>query len=88
MEFFMKVLVALAALATLIASPACAQTPWQGYRSSYGAYAQAPSQVFARPYVVTPRRPFAVYSTPNNYVGYDPDPSVRDQLARDPSQGD
>jgi hypothetical protein len=95
-EFFMKVIVALAALATVIASPAFAQAPWQGYRWSYGAYAgapywaygayaPAPGLAFARPYVV---RPFSVYDTRGNYVGSDPDPRVRFQLHSDPTQGD
>jgi hypothetical protein len=29
-----------------------------------------------------------VYDVRGQYVGSDPDPTVRDQLARDPSQGD
>jgi hypothetical protein len=133
MEVSMKILVAAGLLAaTLSASPALAQYPWQpaglGYRSccygagfayrpvayrarhrayarvprrayarapyraygrapyrAYGAYALAPGLAFARPLVP---RPFSVYNTQSNYVGSDPDPRVRDQLARDPSQAD
>jgi hypothetical protein len=54
------------------------------YRA-YGAYALAPGRAFARPFVP---RPFSVYDTQGYYVGSDPDPRVRDQLARDPSQAD
>ena len=86
----MKTLLTTVALAAVIATPALAQTArtqnqWTnpsafGAESSYG--------------ISTVRRPAAavqrgnVYDTRNQYVGSDPDPSVRDQLSRDPSQSD
>jgi uncharacterized membrane protein len=85
-----KTLLTTAALAAAVATPALAQTTrtqnqWTnpsafGAESSYG--------------ISTTRRPSAavqqgnVYDTRNQYVGSDPDPSVRDQLSRDPSQSD
>jgi hypothetical protein len=38
------------------------------------------------PRSITPRND--VYEQRGNYVGSDPDPRVRDQMQRDPSQGD
>jgi len=65
------------------------RAPYRAYARApyraYGAYALAPGLAFARPFV---SRPFSVYDTRSDYVGSDPDPRVRDQLARDPSQGD
>jgi hypothetical protein len=136
-EFPMKLLLATAALATLVSSSAHAQygnwrgdyrayaqvPPYAAYRSygfnrayaqvppyagysSYGynrAYAQVPPYAayygaYAQaPYFSTPgfydlygRRapyPYSVYDIRGQYVGSDPDPRVRNQLARDPSQG-
>ena len=67
---------------------AYAQVP--PYAAYYGAYAQAP--YFRTPgfYDLYGRRspyPYSVYDTRGQYVGSDPDPSVRSQLARDPTQG-
>jgi hypothetical protein len=67
--------------------------PYAAYRSNgyYGAYAQAPSyrnpgfyDLYGRlsPY------PYSVYNDRGQYIGSDPDPRVRNQLARDPTQGD
>jgi len=74
------------ALSVALATPALSQTadraPEQAqYRSNdYGSYAR-----------VTPRpginRRNNVYGS-HGYVGSDPDPRVRDQLRRDPTQGD
>jgi hypothetical protein len=148
-EFPMKLLLATAALATLVSSSAHAQygnwrgdyrayaqvppyaayrsygfnrayaqvPPYAAYRSYgsnrayaqaaryapyYGAYAQVPPYAaygaYAQaPYFSTPgfydlygRRapyPYSVYDIRGQYVGSDPDPRVRSQLARDPSQG-
>ena len=62
---------------------AYAQVP--PYAAYYGAYAQTPGfyDLYGRrsPY------PFSVYDTRGVYVGSDPDPRVRNQLARDPTQG-
>ena len=67
---------------------AYAQVP--PYSAYYGAYAQAP--YFRSPgfYDVYGRRspyPYSVYDIRGVYVGSDPDPTVRSQLARDPGQG-
>src|SRR5215510_11728577 len=67
---------------------AYAQVP--PYAASYGAYAQAP--YFRTPgfYDLYGRRspyPYSVYDIRGAYIGSDPDPTVRSQLARDPGQG-
>jgi len=67
---------------------AYAQVP--PYSAYYGAYAQAP--YFRTPgfYDVYGRRspyPYSVYDVRGAYIGSDPDPTVRSQLARDPGQG-
>jgi hypothetical protein len=115
----MKILLATAALVTLVSSSAHAQygvwrgdyrayaqaPPYSAYRS-YGfnrAYAQVPPpaayyRAYAQaPYYSTPGfydlygrlspYPSSVYGIRGQYVGSDPDPRVRNQLARDPSQG-
>jgi len=67
---------------------AYAQVP--PYIGAYGAYAQAP--YFSTPgfYDLYGRRapyPYSVYSVRGVYIGSDPDPRVRSQLANDPGQG-
>jgi hypothetical protein len=99
----MKLLTTTAALVTLIASPAFAQyqDPYQyGQYSGYGpsayqaygyvapgeAYAQGP---YAGAYYGRSANPaFDVYNTRGRYIGSDPDPRVRSELARDPAYGD
>ena len=81
-----------AGLAAVIASPALAQNgkhrvsrdpyaasnPYASYAAPYGDYrAQRPST-----------RGTTVYDIRGQRIGSDPDATVRDQLARDPSQGD
>ena len=118
----MRILLATAALATLLSSSAHAQygvgrgyyrayaqvPPPAAYRS-YGfnsAYAQVPPPAAYRSYgfsgayaqVPTPSTydlygyrspyPYSVYDVRGQYVGSDADPRVRNQLARDPAQGD
>jgi hypothetical protein len=72
-------------------SGAYAQVPPAAYRSYgfNGPYAQAPITPsvydlygYRSPY------PYTVYGVRGQYVGADPDPRVRSQLARDPAQGD
>jgi len=61
--------------------------PYAGY---YGAYAQAPyyrTPGFYDLYGTLSPYPFSVYDIRGRYVGSDPDPRIRDQLRRDPSQG-
>jgi len=83
----MKMLLATVALATLLASPALSQTASQ-YRA-YGLY-RAPPPATYNSYAYG-RRPliqgWTVYDITGRYVGRDPDPNVRSQLARDPTQG-
>jgi len=67
---------------------AYAQVP--PYAAYYGAYAQYP--YFRTPgnynlYGNPAPYPFSVYDVRGRYIGSDPDPRVRDQLARDPRQG-
>jgi hypothetical protein len=67
---------------------AYAQVP--PYSAYYGAYAQAPYFRSAGFYDVYGRRspyPYSVYDIRGVYIGSDPDPTVRSQLARDPGQG-
>ena len=68
---------------------AYAQVP--PYAAYYGAYAQAPYYRTPGLYDLYGRRspyPNSVYDTRGRYVGSDPDPTVRSQLARDPTQGE
>jgi hypothetical protein len=67
---------------------AYAQVP--PYAASYGAYAQAPYYRSPGLYDLYGRRspyPYSVYDTRGVYIGSDPDPRVRSQLANDPGQG-
>jgi hypothetical protein len=79
------------------ASRAYAQVP--PYAASR-AYARVPPYAASRAYAQTPSTtgydvygyrspyPYSVYDIRGAYVGSDPDARVRNQLARDPSQGD
>jgi hypothetical protein len=97
-EFPMKILLATIALATLLSSSAHAQYGvWRGgynggyYGGYYGAYAQAPYYRAPGLYDLYGYRspyPYSVYNDRGQYIGSDPDPRVRDQLRRDPTQGD
>jgi hypothetical protein len=95
----MKKLVATVSLAAgltaVVASPALAQSgrhrhvaraPYAA-SSPFGAYAAAPYGSY-RPVRPSTRGSHSVYDVRGNRVGSDPDPLVRDQLARDPTQGD
>ena len=60
------------------------------YAAYYGAYAQ--SEYYRTPgfydlYGRLSPYPYSVYDVRGRYIGSDPDPRVRDQLRRDPSQG-
>ena len=60
------------------------------YSAYYGAYAQAPyfrTPGFYDLYGYASPYPYSVYDVRGRYIGSDPDPRVRDQLRRDPSQG-
>jgi hypothetical protein len=80
----MKKFITAAALVAVIASPAFAQM-----------FARAPARHHVQQHSSNPayhayhsRNPaYDVYDDRGQYVGSDPDPLVRDQLAHDPSQG-
>jgi hypothetical protein len=83
-------LLAATVLAAAVTTPALAQTrsqdQWRGpftFERDYSGSAYG---------MTTPRRPmtrsYDVYDQRGQYLGTDPDPSVRDQLRRDPTQGD
>ena len=75
-------------LAAAVSTPALAQTraqDWRGplgYERGYSGYAYSYGQ---RRFM---NRPYNVYGPRGEFLGRDPDPAVRDQLRRDPSQGD
>jgi len=79
----MKTLLATVALAAAVASPALAQTrvtvPYQ-YAYEGGTYG------YVKPWerhTHSASPSYDVYDTRGNYVGSDPDPFIRDELARD-----
>lgn len=85
----MKMLLAAAALLTLLASDALAQSRWRGAYRSYGLW-WAPGQANAlAPYYGRRSlyRSRNVYDTSGFFIGRDPDPNVRAQLRRDPETG-
>jgi hypothetical protein len=70
---------------------AYAQVPPPAAYRSYGfsgAYAQVPTPSTYDLYGYRSPYPYSVYDVRGQYVGSDPDPHVRSQLARDPTQGD
>jgi hypothetical protein len=83
-----------AGLAAVIASPALAQNgkhrqvraPYAA-SNPFSAYAAAPYGSY-RPVRPSARGSYSVYDIRGHRIGSDPDATVRDQLARDPSQGD
>jgi hypothetical protein len=74
------------ALATVLASPAFAQSARAPQWDGYYAYGQ---QDYGRQHAATngprhsPHRSWDVYNDNGRYVGSDPDPNVRDMIARD-----
>jgi hypothetical protein len=84
-----------AGLAAVMASPAFAQSGKHRYHARapyaasnpYAAYGAAPYRSY-QPVRPSARGSDSVYDIRGNRVGADPDPTVRDQLARDPTQGD
>ena len=79
----MKTLLATVALVAAVASPALAQTrvtvPYQ-YDYEGGTYDYV--KPWAR-HTHSASPSYDVYDTHGNYVGSDPDPFIRDELARD-----
>jgi hypothetical protein len=86
----MKTMTGIAfALATLLASPAFAQSNQGNWWDAYNSFAQeTPNRALRTPVRperrILPRRSWDAYDTNGRYVGTDPDPNVRDMIARDP----
>ena len=78
-----RTVITVLALTAALAAPSFAQSrelPRKPDLSGYGSFGtNGPRTIH--------RSPYSVYSTRGNYIGADPDPRVRDQLRRDPSQG-
>lgn len=80
-----RALIAALAVTAALATPSFAQTRYQVAPrkpdlGSYGSYGTLGPRTIHR-------SPYSVYSIRGNYIGADPDPRVRDQLRRDPTQG-
>jgi hypothetical protein len=75
----MKTLIAAVALATVIASPAFAQTTQRVRVNPERQYVQ-PNP----PRNSAARSSYDVYDNRGQYIGSDPDPRVRDELSQDP----
>ena len=84
----MKMLLATAALVTLLTSDAFAKSRWRGAYRSYGLW-WTPGQAYALGpfYGRRSYRSRAVYDTSGFYIGQDPDPRVRFELQHDPESG-
>jgi hypothetical protein len=92
----MKKIVATAALAVAISTPAFAQeqqsmeqVPGQAFAQSWDYSAQSPYGAYAQGSIRDPRPhlgnpAWQVYDGAGDYVGADPDPFIRNDLARDP----
>jgi hypothetical protein len=84
-----------AGVAAIIASPALAQNgkhrqvrdPY-AVSNPFAAYAAAPYGSYRPAQRPSARGSYSVYDIRGNRIGSDPDATVRDQLAHDPSQGD
>ena len=95
----MRILFGTLAVAVTLATPALSQTPdgvAQGnqrtndsysYQREVNPHARANENNRVREQRSTNSR-YDVYSQRGEYIGSDPDPVVRNQLERDPSQGD
>ncbi len=73
----MKMLLATVALATVIASPALAQSAQRAQSQVRNQAVQTDQQRQSRPLTG------AVYDTSGHYIGSDPDPRIRGDLQRD-----
>jgi hypothetical protein len=85
----MKTFLASVALAAVIASPALAQQTTTTVRNPYLVQAPPPyASIYPDNRRHSANRANDVFDTSGRYVGSDPDPSVRSQLAHDPGSGD
>ena len=94
---YTKTMLAAATLAVAFASPALAKTTYKTTHKSthhVSRHEVRPVDAYAAAYPnVRTQRPNHrstndVYDVRGRYIGTDPDATIRDQLARDPSQGD
>jgi len=89
---YTKTMLAAATLAVAFASPALAKTTHKStHHVSHNEVRPVDAYAAAYPDVRTRRTNQGsndVYDVRGRYVGSDPDATIRDQLARDPSQGD
>jgi hypothetical protein len=86
----MKIVIATLTFAALLTSPALAQYQYDAWRSPYyRAYAQqfGPYAAYSR-YNGARGSSYSVYDMRGHYVGSDPDPRIRSQLAHDPPNRD
>jgi hypothetical protein len=98
----MKTLITAVAVTAALATPSFAQTRHQvpprkpniGSYGSFGTIGRPPGLdigSYGSFGTIGPRTahrsPYSVYSIRGNYIGADPDPRIRDQLRRDPTQG-
>jgi hypothetical protein len=96
MKTLLATMTLAAGLAAVATSPALAQNgthrqvrdPYTAYATPFGATQWGYGSGYTATPRPSPRRSFDVFDTRGDYIGSDPDPTVRDQLARDPSQGD
>jgi hypothetical protein len=95
----MKTLLTTVAFAVVLATPALSQTAPQrndprafdpyAYARDTSAYGRANDNQFGVRQPSNRNNPsYDVYDDRGQYVGSDPDPRIRDQLSRDPTQGD
>lgn len=85
----MRMLLATVALAAVVASPALAQTTrTQSQLRGLNANPNGNPYVYQDSRRRSPNASYDVYDTIGRYIGSDPDPNVRDQLARDPTGSD
>lgn len=82
-----RTLITALAVTAALATPTFAQTRYQVQPrkpgidiGSYGSFGTIGPRTIHR-------SPYSVYSIRGNYIGADPDPTVRHQLQRDPTQG-
>jgi len=90
---YTKTMLAAATLAVALASPALAKTTHKStHHVSRHEVRPVDAYAAAYPNVRTQRSNHRstndVYDTRGHYIGTDPDATIRDQLARGPSQGD
>jgi flagellar basal body-associated protein FliL len=88
-EIIMKTLVTVVALATLVATPVFAQTATKRAQAPKAQEAQQPYPQFRASNARHATNPaYDVYDTNGQYVGSDPDPTVRGMIQADHGSAD